>query len=124
MSPKRTFSVGLVVAGLLFGVSRLGLRRPGAACRAASRNCGPGPAAGTLIIDHTYTDLSKIPDYWLTQAKTLTLHYAHTSHGSQINSGIEKLEQLDPKYNVAILTGGAVGLAGRAGALRIYDGNN
>ncbi len=82
------------------------------------------PAAGALVIDHTCTDISTIPDYWLTQAKLLTLHYAHTSHGSQIISGIEKLEQLDPKYSVAIRTGGPVGLPGETGALRIYDGNN
>ncbi len=76
-----------------------------------------------LVIDHTNTDISRIPDYWLTQAKALTLHYAHTSHGSQIISGAEKLEQLDPKYNIAIYTGGAVGLPGDTSALRIYDGN-
>ncbi len=32
-------------------------------------------AASPIIIDHTYTDLSKIPDYWIEQAKNLTLHY-------------------------------------------------
>lgn len=83
-----------------------------------------GSSGQTIVVDHTCTDLSKIPDYWLTQAKNLTLHYAHTSHGSQIISGIEKLEQLDPKYNVAVYTGGPVGLPGETGAIRIYDGNN
>jgi hypothetical protein len=81
-------------------------------------------STGLLIIDHTCTDLSKIPDYWLEEAKKLTFHYAHTSHGSQINSGILKLEQTEPKYSVAIQTSGNVGLPGETGALRLYDGNN
>lgn len=82
------------------------------------------PADPAIIIDHTCTDLSKIPDYWLERAKELTFHYAHTSHGSQINSGIERLEEVDPKYSVTILESGDVGLPSEAGALRIYDGNN
>jgi len=53
----------------------------------------PGAPAHSqaIIIDHTCTDQNRIPDYWLEQAKKLTLHYAHTSHGSQINSGILNL---------------------------------
>ena len=124
MSPKRTFSLCLLAAGLLFGVSRLAFAGPVQPVALAASTSDQAPAAGTLIIDHTNTDLSKIPDSWLTQAKALTLHYAHTSHGSQINSGIEKLEQIDPKYGVAIYTGGAVGLPTGSGVLRIYDGNN
>ena len=30
-------------------------------------------AASPIIIDHTCTDLSKIPDYWIEQAKELTI---------------------------------------------------
>jgi uncharacterized repeat protein (TIGR01451 family) len=81
-------------------------------------------ATGPIVIDHTCTDISKIPDYWLEEAKKLTFHYAHTSHGSQINSGILKLEQIEPKYSIAIQTSGNVGLPGETGALRMYDGNN
>jgi len=45
-----------------------------------------------LIIDHTCTDINKVPDTWLNQVKDkLTVHYAHTSHGSQIVSGLERL---------------------------------
>ena len=83
-------------------------------------------SAQSIVIDHTCTDLSKVPDYWLTQAKNLTLHYAHTSHGSQIISGIEKLQQIDAKYAVVIDYAGAnppTGLSGGPGQLRIYDGN-
>jgi uncharacterized repeat protein (TIGR01451 family) len=81
-------------------------------------------AQQAIIIDHTCTDLSQIPDYWIERAKELTLHYAHTSHGSQINSGILALEQENPKYSVAIRTSASSpGLPDEAGALRIYDGN-
>lgn len=45
-----------------------------------------------IIIDHTCTDLSKIPDYWIEQAKAqLRLSYGHTSHGSQPVSGMDVL---------------------------------
>jgi uncharacterized repeat protein (TIGR01451 family) len=81
-------------------------------------------AAQIIIIDHTCTDLNKIPDYWIERAKELTFHYAHTSHGGQIVSGIEKLEDTDPNYGVAIQRSGDVGLPTEPDALRIYDGNN
>lgn len=45
-----------------------------------------------IIIDHKCTDISKIPDFWINQVKSLIkLHYAHTSHGSQLTKGIERL---------------------------------
>ena len=46
-----------------------------------------------IIIDHTCTDLNKIPDYWIEQAKDLLkLSYGHTSHGSQPITGMGVLE--------------------------------
>jgi len=85
----------------------------------------PVAFADGIIIDHTCTDLSQIPDSWLEQAKNLTLHYAHTSHGSQINSGILNLESQNPIYSVAIRTSTSAGLPAQENppALRIYDGN-
>jgi hypothetical protein len=82
------------------------------------------PSGGTLIIDHTCTDLSRIPDHWIEEAKKLTLHYGHTSHGSQLISGITRLEEVDPKYNVAVRDWDPAALPDEGGALRIYDGNN
>lgn len=76
-----------------------------------------------VIIDHHHTDISQIPDEWINQAKTLTLHYAHTSHGSQINSGLSWLEGVDSKFNVDIRESSVEGLPGDMTALRIYDGN-
>jgi len=79
-----------------------------------------------IIIDHTCTDLSKVPDYWLERAKELAIHYAHTSHGSQINSGLGALEQGYPKYDTSIFYAGAsppTSLSCDPGTLCIYDGN-
>ncbi len=80
------------------------------------------PASG-LVIDHTCTDISQIPDYWLAEAGELTFHFAHTSHGSQIISGLEKLAELDSRYAVSIRAADPPALPGGSG-LRIYDGNN
>ena len=59
-----------------------------------------------------------------TKRRNLRSHYAHTSHGSQILSGLEWLESQDSKYNVDIQANGTVVLPGDTTALRIYDGNN
>ncbi len=82
------------------------------------------PATGAILIDHTCTDVTRIPEYWLEQAKQLTLHYAHTSHGSQLVTGVEWWEWQDARYNVAVrYCGDDAGLPIEAGALRICDGN-
>jgi hypothetical protein len=53
-----------------------------------------------LIIDHTCTDISQIPAYWINQVKSaLSVHYAHTSHGEQITVGLERLSNADPTYS-------------------------
>jgi len=50
-------------------------------------------AAQPIIIDHTCTDLGKIPAYWIEQAKALLrASYGHTSHGSQPVTGMRVLE--------------------------------
>jgi hypothetical protein len=53
-----------------------------------------------IIIDHTCTDITQIPDTWITQVKSmLKIHYAHTSHGEQITEGLERLSNANSKYN-------------------------
>lgn len=82
--------------------------------------------ADAIIADHTaFQSFDRIPPYWLQKAKELTLHYAHTSHGSQIISGIRLLESFDPTYSVTIRESGTEGLPPleTPPALRIYDGN-
>jgi hypothetical protein len=49
-------------------------------------------AAAPVIINHTSTHLSEIPKYAITTAKSnLHIAYGHTSHGSQIITGMDKL---------------------------------
>lgn len=56
--------------------------------------CGQG-----IIIDHTCTDMTQIPEYWINQVKSkLKVHYAHTSHGEQITVGLERLANGDGNY--------------------------
>lgn len=78
----------------------------------------------TIIIDHTCTDITKIPRYWLDQARKLTFHYAHTSHGSQLVEGLKYWKRQDRgKYNFAIKYD-PPGLPGGKNRLKLYDGNN
>jgi hypothetical protein len=85
---------------------------------------GYTPVNETIIVDHRHTDISKIPPYWLGEVKKFLVHYAHTSHGSQVLTGLDWLEGQDSTYNVDIHESGAVVLPDDATALRIYDGNN
>ena len=73
-----------------------------------------------LIIDHTCTELSQIPDEWIDSVQAdLRLHYAHTSHGGQLTTGLSRIEAEDPEYGVNI---GTRNLPTEAGALCIFDG--
>lgn len=87
------------------------------------------PAFGQIVADHTVIeDFDSIPAIWLEKAKELTLHYAHTSHGGQIISGLSYLEsRIDSvKYSVAVRqSASSPGLPPPEAkpVLRIYDGN-
>ncbi len=49
-------------------------------------------AESPLIIDHRHTDITKLPAEQILQAKAvLKIGYGHTSHGSQISSGMKGL---------------------------------
>ncbi|HOO72753.1 MAG TPA: hypothetical protein PK926_13435 [Spirochaetota bacterium] len=80
-----------------------------------------------MIIDHTCTDLAAIPSKWLSRAKSLTVHYAHTSHGSQLITGANYLEDhIDSVlYAFESRESGTEGLPDEQDppALRMYDGN-
>jgi len=80
-----------------------------------------------IIADHqAAADFDKIPAYWIEKAKELTIHYAHTSHGSQINSGILAIESANPTYSVAINVDAQKAELPPSEdpiALRMYDGN-
>ncbi|MFH1039469.1 MAG: hypothetical protein V1789_12465 [PVC group bacterium] len=50
------------------------------------------PQAEAVVIDHTCTGLSSIPDDWIDLAKNdLHIAYQHTSHGSQLITGMDAL---------------------------------
>ena len=50
-------------------------------------------SAQAIIIDHNCTDISKIPEAWLNAAKqNLHIVYQHTSHGSQLVTGMNALK--------------------------------
>ncbi len=78
-----------------------------------------------LIVDHTCTDITLIPEQAIVAAKdALHIAYGHTSHGSQITSGMSGL--------VAFANGGGKGLqhpsgmfawnhGGTGGALDLHD---
>ena len=82
-------------------------------------------AAEPIIIDHTCTDITFIPQSAIEAAKAnLHIAYGHTSHGSQITTGMTGL--------VAFANGGGLGLAlpadsfawnngGTGGALDLHD---
>ncbi|MBN2525567.1 MAG: hypothetical protein JXR76_04175 [Deltaproteobacteria bacterium] len=83
----------------------------------------------TIIADHNaVAAFESIPECWLNRTReTVTIHYAHTSHGSQLISGAEYLESEvdDTRYSIAVRAGGSEGLpaAENPPALRMYDGN-
>jgi len=65
-------------------------------------SCGSDDPAGTggstpprdnaIIVDHNSTDLTRVPDQWVTSAKdNLRIAYGHTSHGSQLTTGMTGL---------------------------------
>ncbi len=55
------------------------------------------PPSDWLVIDHTNTELMAIPKQWiLTAQDTLHIAYQHTSHGSQLISGMNALMAYGP----------------------------
>lgn len=56
----------------------------------------PAWAQDAVIIDHKCTKLEAVPDYWVEQAKlTFFGSYGHTSHGSQIVTGMNLINTAD-----------------------------
>jgi hypothetical protein len=105
---KRAFPPGLLLAVLLClaacggggGDSQGDSDLQGAGLTGTTRQTGtqgssdsgdPLPSKA-IVIDHTSTDLGAIPREWIEKAKTgLHIAYGHTSHGSQLTTGMEGL---------------------------------
>lgn len=74
-----------------------------------------------VIIDHTCTVLSAIPQEWIDSAKEkCKWHYAHTSHGSQLTKGLEIVQEKNPVFNYVK---GSCTLSEDNEALSLYDGS-
>ena len=77
------------------------------------------PTPAQIIVDHNCTTLPLVPASWISQAKTnLHIAYGHTSHGSQVTTGMTGLVSF---------TGGCGGPqfawnnGGSSGALDLHD---
>lgn len=76
-------------------------------------------SADPIIIDHTTTNLSQIPDSWIIKVqKNIKVYFGHTSHGMQITNGLLDIEAQNSFYSVAIPQWT---LPNEPGALCIYD---
>nr|WP_319394755.1 hypothetical protein [uncultured Desulfobacter sp.] len=72
------------------------------------------PAAESIIVNHSCVDITQIPQTAIEQAKTnLHIAYGHTSHGSQLTTGMNGL--------VTFANGGGLGLSLPTD---IFDWNN
>lgn len=79
-----------------------------------------GNRSEPIIIDHTCTDLSKIPTAFIDSAIAgMDYHYAHTSHGSQLVTGVHRIEAVDARYSIRVAY---TYLPVENGALCVFDG--
>ena len=75
---------------------------------------------GTYTVNHNNVALADIPTEWIDSViVNLKLHYAHTSHGSQLTTGLNRIEAAESRYSVAI---GSSFLPTEANAFCIFDG--
>ena len=95
------------------------------AARAQTQPAVQLAAPGYIVVDHTTTDLDLIPPEWIAAAQELAVHYAHTSHGSQITSGLAALEEDHPLYAYEVDYAGSTPptTAPATPPLWIFDGN-
>jgi len=76
----------------------------------------PNSITGAIIVDHTTTNLYQIPASYFDAAQVnLRLSYGHTSHGSQLVSGMGYWRTISP--TLAYNTNGAI----QAGVLSLAD---
>ena len=67
--------------------------------RASTNMIHPG-AASSRVINHTCTNYHLIPASWLDQVKALNfnVHYAHTSHGGQLTTGLDEIQAANATF--------------------------
>jgi hypothetical protein len=105
MMRRRILIISLFLMSSLFLLS----------CQSSS-NDGEGNGNGAaILIDHTCVNLSRIPQQWIVEARNnLVIAYGHTSHGSQLVSGMEGL--ITYAGSLYVFNGD-----GSAGALELRD---
>jgi len=88
MDRQRRFGFA-IVAGLLIALCGAGV----AFALAAEPDTAPAGAAGeAIIVAHTSTDITAVPQVWIEKARNeLHIAYGHTSHGSQLVTGMAGL---------------------------------
>lgn len=80
---------------------------------------GPAPRSGAIIADHTTCDLASIPPEWISAAKArLRIWYGHTSHGSQIITGMAAFNAEPYNFN------GSDCVAGNSLSIHEQDGQD
>jgi len=68
----------------------------------------PLSAAETLVVDHRNCGFDAIPRSWIDQAReNLRIGYSHTSHGSQLITGIDAIASWNPVFGYAGSSWGA-----------------
>jgi hypothetical protein len=66
------------------------------------------PLCAAVVVDHRHTDLARVPGAWLDLARAqLRVTYGHTSHGSQLVTGLEAMRgEAGSPYYFTYSTGG------------------
>jgi hypothetical protein len=126
------FVLGLVIPGgaLVTSAERISVPEPSSQAAPTRLSLGPStiyiPMIGrstavtstAIIIDHTSTNITLIPSTYITAARTnLRLSYGHTSHGSQLVTGLAYWHGIYPNYDYN--TNGSI----QAGILSLHDYN-
>ena len=75
---------------------------------------------GTYTVNHNNVMLEDIPLEWIDSVIVkIKLHYAHTSHGGQLTTGLTRIEAVDPTYDIVI---GSCYLPNEPNSFCIFDG--
>ncbi len=81
---------------------------------------GGGGSSFSGLIDHSYCELNSIPAEWIDSVQlNIRMHYAHTSHGGQLTTGLDLIESDDSACDVET---GYSWLPDVTDALCIFDG--
>lgn len=119
------FLISIVFAALIFTVNGSADPIPGpfTLYLPAVEREEPAALNAEVVVNHLTTDIQAIPGEWTTAARASVIHFAHTSHGSQILTGLGWLENYDSKYAIDV-TFSKSAPPNPAYWLGFYDGNS